>query len=133
MFKTEPKFKIGTARRFEQPFIFHRNTKSMQSLSICKAYKNHVRGGAFSKAIRFRSIDLSSKDLKPGPGAYDIHDAHNSIVLAKSFSRDKERFLHTNNPNPGPAEYNPKFYIKKSPIVLPQVIFKKKIGKTNTI
>ena len=93
--------------------------QSKKSLGVLSIDKKHISGGLFSKSKRFDYEEAKFKELTPGPGHYRINEINQS--LTRFFSKEERRYNIPKNWTPGPAEYMPKMYTKKSPITLGKV------------
>jgi hypothetical protein len=61
-------------------------------------------------AIKGRGND-TTRDLSPGPGAYDLSESLSYLNVSPSFKvgRSKRDYLSTVNSLPGPGSYDPRF------------------------
>ena len=122
-----PKFTITRARRFDYSFVTSDNKSNRllnkSDLSTISTGRS-VKGGAFGRERRFAGgSHIEHRLATPGPADYMSLFTSRAAMPKTSFTKAKRSFRYTFEKTPGPANYEPKLYTKKSPITLPRVMF----------
>ena len=117
--KTNPKYSITKAKRFDSSAVSDFLSKSYDNINLTSCSKKRITGGSFTRTKRFWGPKFFCTSLSPGPADY-LTDTR-TYCSGISFTHEKRSLDKKVIIAPGPSSYTPKLYTKKSPILLPKV------------